>query len=828
MTGFFGGAVPPTARRRGVARTIAAAIVLGAMLWLCGRGLGPVPPLGALLDPTMGVWGMPAAAELPPSAEATVPGMRAAVTVLYDDRAVPHIFAENEADAYRALGYVVARDRLFQLEMQTLAASGRLTEVGGARVLDLDRETRQLGMPRAAERALAALPPGSPGRVAIDAFADGVNAYIDSMSPAEVPLEFRLLGVRPERWEPINTLHLLNRMGRTLAWEDDLARMATRARVGAAAADALFPARSPIQEPIQPNGQSAPRRDFAPLPPPGTPDTAAAALVALLRDATPRESDAARAGDALGSNNWAVAPRRTAAGAALLAGDPHLELTLPSIWYEAQLTVPDVLDAYGVTIPGAPGIIIGFNRDIAWTFTNTQADVIDSFVETVDDSVHPAKYLVDGKWRPIERRVERYMGPRGAVVAVDTMRYTHRGPLRRAGARWISTRWTVLETATSMTAFDDLARAHSVEEFRRATERYEAPAQNMLVADRAGHIGIRSTGRFPTRSGDGRGDVIRDGSRSANDWQGYWPVSRYPGAVDPPQGFLASANQQPVDPQVDPGYMGTAWFSPWRAIRINELLRVAPPMTPDAMAKMQTDPGSARADAFVPVFLAAARARPTRSECAEGARLLGEWPRRYTRDDRRAVLFEAAMRELDSQTWDELGRTEHPADQILLELARDSASLWWDDRTTTQREHRDDLVCNALESALAGTKERYGAPDDVRWRWSNVATANIRHLLRLPALSALRIPVQGGPSTLNPSTTTFGASWRMVVELGAETRGWGTYPGGQSGNPLSTRYQDRLASWSAGTLDTLRFPRRPQDLPGTRMRSSLTLLPAKR
>ena len=828
MTGSFGGGVPPTARSRGMFRTTAAAVVLASMLWLCGRGLGPVPPLGPLLDPTTGVWGMPAVAELPTSAEVTVPGTRAPVTVLYDDRAVPHIFAESEADAYRALGYVVARDRLFQLEMQTLAASGRLTEVGGRRLLDLDRETRQLGMARAAERALAAMPPGSPARTAIDAFADGVNAYIDSMSPAEVPLEFRLLGVRPERWEPINTLHLLNRMGRTLAYEDDLDRIATRAKVGDAAADALFPARSPIQEPIQPNGRATPRYDFAPLPPPGTPDSAAAGLLAVLRARRPAESDAARAGDALGSNNWAVAPGRTASGAALLAGDPHLELTLPSIWYEVQITVPNVIDVYGVTIPGAPGVIIGFNRDIAWTFTNTQSDVFDYFAETVDDSVHPTKYLVDGRWRPIERRIERYAGPRGTTVAIDTMRFTHRGPLNRSGSRWLSTRWTVLETSSSMAAFDDLVHAHSVEEFRRATEQYAAPAQNMLVADRGGHIGIRSTGRFPLRSGDGRGDVIRDGSRSADDWQGYWPLARYPGAVDPAQGFLASANQQPVDPNVDPGYMGTAWFAPWRAIRINELLRAAPPMTPEAMARMQTDPGSARADAFVPVFLAAARARPRRDECAQGARLLGEWTRRYTRDDRRAVLFEAAMRELDAQTWDELGHTQHPADQILLELASDSASAWWDDRATPQREHRDDLVCNALESALAGTTERYGAPDDARWRWSNVATANVRHLLRLPALSALRIPVQGGPSTLNPSTTTFGASWRMVVELGPETRGWGTYPGGQSGNPLSTHYLDRLASWSAGTLDTLRFPRRPQELPGTRVRSSLTIVPPKR
>ncbi|HEX2780122.1 MAG TPA: penicillin acylase family protein [Gemmatimonadaceae bacterium] len=813
-----------------MARTVAAALLLGAMVWLCGRGAGPVPPLGELLDPTNGVWGMPGAAELPHDAEVTVPGTRAAVTVLYDDRAVPHIFADNEPDAWRALGYVVARDRLFQLEMQTRAASGRLTEVAGARLLDADREMRELGLPRAAEKALASFPAGSPGRAAIDAFADGVNAYIDGMTPAQLPLEFRLLGIRPERWAPINTFHLLNRMGHTLAYEDDLRRLAARARVGDAAAEALFPARSPIQEPIQPNGRTEPRRDFTRIPPPGAGDTAAASLLGVLRGVRgrPDDLDVARAGDALGSNNWAVAPRRTAAGSALLAGDPHLELTLPSIWYEVQLTVPNALDVYGVTIPGAPGVIIGFNRDIAWTFTNTQADVIDYFAETVDDARHPTKYRVDGKWRPIEQRVERYRGPHGATIATDTLRFTERGPLRESGGRWLSTRWTVLETSASMTAFDALAHARSVEEFRRATEPYAAPAQNMLVADRAGHIGIRSTGRFPIRGGDGRGDVVRDGSHSSNDWQGAWPLARYPGAVDPAQGYLASANQQPVDPNVDPGYLGTAWFSPWRAIRINELLRAAPLLTPEAMARMQTDPGSARADAFVPVFLAAARARPRRQECVEGARLLGEWRREYTRDDTRAVLFEAAMRELDVQTWDELGHTDHPADQILLELTADSASAWWNDRSTPQAEHRDDLVCNALESALAGTRQRYGAPGDPRWRWGSVATANIRHLLRLPALSALRIPVQGGPSTLNPSTGAFGASWRMVVELGAETRGWGTYPGGQSGNPLSTRYLDRLASWKAGTLDTLRFPRKPQDLPGTRVLSSLTIVPERR
>jgi penicillin amidase len=816
---------------RSTGRVVAAAVVLIAMLVLCARGVGPVPPLGPLVDPSTGIWAMPAVAEIPRSTEVTIPGTRAPVTVLYDDRAVPHIFAESEPDAWRALGWVVARDRLFQLEMGTLAASGRLTEIGGRALLAADREIRTLGMPRAAERAWAALPAGAPARVATEAFAEGVNSYIDSMSPAEVPLEFRLLGISPERWKPVNSFHLLERMGWTLAYDDDLARVATRAHVGDAAADALFPIRSPIQEPIQPNGQTKPRFDFAPIPPPGRPDTAAAALLALLRDVAPNGPRPGNgpAGDALGSNNWAVAPRRTAAGAALLAGDPHLELTLPSIWYEVQVTVPGVLDVYGVTIPGAPGVIIGFNRDIAWTFTNTAADVMDYFAETVDDSVHPTRYMVDGQWKPLELRVERYEGRHGTTVATDTVRYTARGPMRRSGARWLSLRWTVLETSASLGAFDKVAKARSVDEFRQATDVYAAPAQNMLVADRKGHIGIRSTGRFPIRSGDGRGDVVRDGSRSANDWQGDWPLGRYPGAIDPAQGFLASANQQPVDPNVEPAFLGTSWYSPWRALRINALLRAAPPMTPELMARMQTDPGSSRADLFVPVFRRAAQARPGRAECGEGAQLLGEWSRTYTRENRRAVLFEAAMRELSAQTWDELGgNAERPADQLLLDLAVDSSNAWWDDRRTAGLEHRDDLVCNALESALAGTKHRYGQPDDVRWRWDRVATASVNHLLRIPALSARRIPIQGGPSTLNPSTgSAYGASWRMVVELGSEVRGWGTYPGGQSGNPLSSRYEDRIAGWAAGTLDTLRFPRRAQELPGTRVTASLTVVPPK-
>jgi len=826
-----------TLRRR--FRFAAAVLVLGGEVALGAQGAGPLPPLGPLLDPASGIWRVAATAELPASAAASVPGLGDSVTVLYDDRAVPHIFARTEPDAYRALGYVVARDRLFQLELQSRAGAGTLSELAGARALPIDRATRGRGMPRSAERRLAALSPDSEDRRILEAYAAGVNAWIDGLAPGDLPFEYRLLNRRPSRWMPVNSFHLSNEMGFTLAFSaDELARLAVAGRVGQAAAAALYPANSPIQEPIQPNGRAAPRFDFAILPPPGPPDTTALAMARALREGV--TGLRLRQEEALGSNNWAVAPRRTKAGAALLAGDPHLDLTIPSIWYEAHLVVPGSLDVYGVTIPGLPAIVIGFNRDVAWSFSNTGADVTDYYAETVDDSLNPTRYRLDGAWRPLELRVETYRGPRGETVATDTGRYTHRGPLRKIGARWISMRWTLLEDGRSLGAFHAAARAKTVAEWQAATRAYGAPAQNMLVADRRGTIAIRSTGTFPIRPGDGRGDVLRDGSTGASDWTGAWSLDELPQATDPAQGFLASANQQPIDPQVFPRYLGVNWYAPWRAIRINQLLRSDSAVTPDAMRRYQTDPGSPRADLFVPAFLSAAETRPGEDSLRRAAALLAQWDRRYTKANRRAVLFEYAMQELSRRLWDELRdsssapdavRFPMPNDAIVAELLRDPGSAWWDDRRTPDVvEHRDDILAASLVAGLRRALTRLGDPEGDGWLWSRNRTANIPHVMRLPGLGAPPIPVQGGPSTINPSSGGggFGPSWRMVVELGATVRAWGTYPGGQSGNPASSRYLDHLALWEAGVLDTLRVPSNPDQLPRTELRSRLMLVPAVR
>jgi penicillin amidase len=738
----------------------------------------------------------------------------------------------------------MARDRLFQMELQTMAAAGRLTEWVGSRAIDVDRRTRALGLPWGVEKKFAAYDHKSMGFRAMAAYADGVNAWMSSMKRQDLPIEFRLLNVEPFRWEPIYTVYFFSKMALTLGFNDaTYSRLAAQAIVGRAAADALYPVNSPIQEPIQPNGFSAPRYDLASIPGPGAPDSSAVVALSLqekLLAAVAVDKPNAD-GDALGSNNWAVSPQRTRDKHALLAGDPHLDLTLPSIWYEMHIVVPGKLDVAGVGFPGVPGVVIGFNRNVAWTFTNTGSDVHDYYAEVVDDQAKPTRYKIDGAWRPLQIKHESYLDKAGKVIRGDTLYFTHRGPMTLQSGKWVSMRWTAYEASSENENFLNAQHAKNANEWLDAMKTFVGPTQNGLVADKSGNIAIRSAGHYPIRPGDGRGDVLRDGSSSANDWKGYLPVAQYPYSMNPPQGFLASANHQPVDPRANPSYMGSDWYSPWRAIRINELLRADSAVTPDAMRRFQTDPGSARADAFIPRFLAAAAHEDSAGRAdatlREAAKLLGEWDRKYTKDNRRAVLFERAMRELTERTWDELSSKGEqgvmsppvgiPEGQILVELMDTPTSPWWDDRRTKPVEDRDAILAASLQTALNETRKEHGDPSSSGWLWSNVQHANIYHLARIPAFSALGIPVQGGPSTLSPSGTsgTQGPSWRMVVELGPEVRAWATYPGGQSGNPSSPRYTDRLSLWEKGELAPVLFPKSISEIDTRRITSRLILTP---
>lgn len=949
--------------RRGVRLGAWAAACAGALA-VAGRPIGPLAPLGALLDPVRGVWSVGAFAALPVSDTASVPGLAAEVRVVYDDRWVPHVFASSAGDAHRALGFVVARDRLFQMEAQTRATAGTLSGWVGRAGLDFDRETRRLGLAHSAERDLAELEagrcgvfadegsaggaaagenatagstapvrgagPGGPaafpdgadfgGRAAafeaIQAYADGVNAWIGRLAESGGrPFEHHMLGARPAAWRPVHSLYVLKRMGWVLTFNPaESRRERVAAMVGYEAADALFPADNPVQEPVVPH--RGPRFSAIEIPDPGEPEsggaksgsglavpegaawsgglaapsglgwfgglTAPGELAALGGSATLGGSSD-MAASALGSNSWAIGPGRSESGHAILAGDPHLGLSLPSIWYEAHLVVPGAMDVYGVTLAGVPAIVIGFNRHLAWTFTNTGADVMDLYLERLDDETAPARYFLDGEWAPLEARVERFVGPRGRELAADTVLSTHRGPVVDLGDGPASLRWTVLEECGELDALMRAARAESAAEWLEAMANWGAPAQVGLVADRVGRIAVQSAARYPARPGGARGDAYFDGATRQSDWLGRQDV--LPVAVDPPQGYLASANQQPVDPATaeqgrDPdgavaglslagqAYLGSDWPDPWRALTINELLRSRDLHGTDDLAAYQTHPTSVRARLFRDAFLAAAAepaegsdpgaedpangvrgaSRPggargnvgfdasssgPASSVATAARLLAEWDGTYAPDNRRAVLFEEVMAALDSLLWDELDdetgrRAATPREAVLWTLASFPESAWWDVRATPEREDRDAVLRHALAAGLARTRAARGREDGEGWAWGRARQHNVHHLLRIPALSRLGLAATGGPGLLSPLTGggSHGASWRMVVELGDEVTARGTYPGGQSGNPLSGRYDDRLDLWVRGELADLRFPRTEAELRAAGLvRAELVLAP---
>ncbi len=784
---------------------------------------GPFPPLGPFLDPLRGVWRVADSAQLPPSATAVIPDLDASVRVVYDDRSVPHIFASSVSDARRALGYVVARDRLFQMELQTRATAGTLTELLGETLLGADVRARRLSLARAAEQDFARLRDDPEVSRALYDYAEGVNTFVDALSPAERPFEYHLLGASPQRWEPVHSLYGLKRMGLTLTFNPTEVRKArVAALVGTEAADALFPVNRPIQEPVVPHRGA--RFVGTELPPPRDPDPAALGRMEAPfqeRRAMDPLSEWSGPTSSVGSNNWAVAAERSASGNAILAGDPHLSLGLPSIWYEAHLVVPGVLDVYGVTLAGMPGIVIGFNRNVAWTFTNTAADVMDYYRERLDDPEAPERYLLDGGWTDLDTRVEEFRGRNGDLLATDTVRHSHRGPVLDVLGEPMSLRWTVLDGQNEVRALMGAQRALSVDRWLDAMSGWHAPVQNALVAGRDGRIAIQSAGYYPLRPRGARGDAFQDGTTGKTDWLGRW--EGYPRSVDPAQGYLASANQQPFDPEAEDTYIGADWSQPWRALTINELLEGREDHRPEDLESYQTHPSSVRARTFRAAFLeAASRLRDgSRSypEVDTAARLLAAWDGTYTPENEGAVLFEGTMAALEDALWDELEdedgrRVATPGADIAWALLAQPGSPWWDDRDTPEVEDRDMLLGRALTAGLANAREAHGPEEGGGWAWGQVAHYNIYHLLGLPALSRLGLAATGGPGLLSPlvGRGTHGASWRMVVELGDEVTARGGFPGGQSGNPVSERYDDRLDRWLQGELDDLRFPRTEEDL----------------
>jgi penicillin amidase len=800
-------------------RFLLTAVIVLALFWAMGRPWpvagARIPPAGKFLSPFSGFWvsgqGLD---ELP--GDQVVPGLEGEVTVLWDERRVPHLFADNDHDAWFMQGWLTARDRLWQMEFQTHVAAGRLAEIVGPEALDLDRYHRRIGLPLAAKNALEATSEHPASLAAVTAYAAGVNAWIESLSPAGLPLEYKILDYAPERWTPIKTPLLMKSMALTLSGNNaERAMTLTREILGRRATDRLFPVHRPFTEPIVPKETRWAVPTLVQRVPPGQ--------LPELSDweFTPaEEADREETEHATGSNHWAVDGSRTADGRPILAGDPHLTLSLPSIWYELQITTPEY-SAYGVSLPGAPGILIGFNRHIAWSETNGESDALDQYLLKFrnGDMEH---YFHDGDWKPVSWMPEEYRVRDGKILK-EKIAWTHYGPVpylpgeQPLSSQWVpgaAMRWTAHDRSNEIRAFLELNRATDYDGFRSAIAHFDNPLQNFLFASRDGDIAIHHEGKLPLRR-QGQGVYLSDGTDSADDWPGWIPRDHMPRVLNPDRGYLGSANQNPVSPGY-PYFLGNG-FAPWeRSARVFHLLDMMEAVTPERMLTMQNDTVGLYARRLLPELLAAVDRYEGDEAEQKALEILQGWNHAYDADQIGPTVFDYWQRELLNRTWqDDITRGEvagrRPKRDTTLQLILEHPdSLFFDDRETEEIESFADLALSSFQAAVSALVERHGEPGD-RWRWSAVRPSRLNHVGRIPGLGRTGLQTSGQYGVIRATTSTTGQSWRMVVALGEKPEAWGVYPGGQSGHPGSRHYDDFVDDWVRGEAYRLQFLDSPDE-----------------
>lgn len=773
---------------------ISAGITIG-LLFALGHKWGSTPPMGKLLSPTQGFWqnAVPISKDYNDSLQLT--GLKGKVSVYLDERMVPHIFADNLADAYFVEGYLHAKDRLWQMELQTRAAAGRLSEILGAVTVKFDRTQRRKGMVYAAENALRVMDQDPMTKEAVDAYTAGVNTYIHQLDDAHLPVEYKLLDYKPEDWTPLKCALLLKYMADDLAgYADDFDYTNACKLFGQQDADRMFPRWNDTLNPIVPIGTAFPAPAVKAVAPPPAFMDSVKQLLHFKADRPDPDN---------GSNNWAVSGRKTRSGAPILCNDPHLGLHLPSLWYEVQIKVQD-MNVYGASLPGAPGVVIGFNDHIAWGVTNAEEDVKDYYLVQLND--HGRQYLLNGQYQPTQPRVET-IGVRGAATIHDTVAYTRWGPVMfddnfpqdNGDKRAIAMRWKAHDPSNEIVTFLKLNHAKNYDDYVAAIKTFSCPTQNFAFASKDGDIAIWHNGQYPLRWKD-QGHYVMPGTDTAFDWQGFIPQDENPHIKNPERGFISSANQNPTDSTYPYNVIG--YYDVFRGKRINEQLSQMDQITADDMKALQTDNTNLFARAAIPLLqkhFTPALLNTTQSKYYD---LVAHWNLVADAQSKAAEVFNLWWEDLEAAIWnDDLqqGDSVHigrpTAVTTLQWLLRDSAMHFVDDNRTPQHENLSQLVQQSFLQAAskADSLDKAGV-----LALGLARGTTIQHLARLPAFSREHLRTGGGRHIINATKEDHGPSWRMVVELTPQTEAYGIYPGGQSGNPGSPYYDNMVSDWVQG------------------------------
>ncbi len=784
------------------AAAIAASLALLASLH---QPLGSsLPALGPLFSPFTGFWQNAEPVGAHADISLAFPELKGEVDVVFDKRLVPHIFAENLQDAAFVQGYLAAKYRLWQMDIAIRATAGRLAEVAGERALERDRLQRRKGMLFAAENALKGWQRNPEEIGLIEAYTRGVNAYIENLRPADYPIEFKLMGYSPEPWSPLKSAIFFKSMAETLSsGHDDLPATNSRLVLGDSLFYFLFPEYNPSQSPvIPPEVQWA----FTPLPL----ETRQSPPQEMIGQLIPHRQFQQPPAN-LGSNNWAVAGSKTATGRPMLCNDPHLKLSLPAIWFEIQIHTPEI-NAYGVSFPGVPGILIGFNDYVAWGVTNGSHDVLDWYrIDWADEQRET--YFYDGQARPVDKVVEVIRVKGRNQPLLDTVRYTAWGPVvyENPGQpyfdmamRWVAHDQPAPKPFTEIGTFWKLMQARSYDDYRAAMEGFDNPIQNFVFAHKDGDIAITVNGLLPLKRPE-QGRFVQEGSSSANAWYGSIPRSQAPAVHNPSRGFVSSANQHSTDPSYPYYYNGN--FDDYRGRFINRRLEEMDNITLQDMMALQLDNYSLKAEEAMPVLLGMLDSTATALLSRPEVKGLQAWDYRYEKGAREPVLFELWFKEAHRATFDELLALQDSLEVLLPEpwrfldlLRRHPDHPVFARRGSGQPGQAPAIVTGALESALSQYEGQ---------SWSDYKDTGINHLANIPAFSRLHLPVGGWRDAPNAISEQNGPSWRMAVSLGEEMEAYGIYPGGQSGNPGSPYYENMVDKWLDGGYERLLFLKQP-------------------
>lgn len=777
------------------------------LIFLLSRPIGSSPALGYFLSPTHGFWKNIEVVE-DNSYQFEISGKEGSkITIVYDERGVPHIFADNEADMFYAQGYITAKDRLWQMDFISRFAAGRLSEVMGERTLEIDRYNRRIGIPHAAKVNVNFAMKDELVKTLLENYSEGVNAYISTLSPSEFPFEFKLLGYKPEEWSPYKCGLMMKYMAYVLTGGDTDIEFTNALRLfGKENFNLLYPDFPSTIDPIVPVGTK-----FTTVSSHTNSDSTSTQITAQLLP-HPHLGDQYIKG--LGSNNWAVTKDKSYSGKPILCNDPHLSMSLPLIWYEVQLSCP-TYNSYGVSMPGGPCILIGYNDSISHGATNGSMDVRDWYSLEINGK-NKNQYSTQSGYRDFDIHKE-IIKVRGKKNYIDVVKWTTVGPVvydhsfgNAKDKEWTTLAWTSFMPSADIKTFYYLNTAKNYEDYEKALSFFSCPSQNFIFADDE-NIAIHEQGNLWWRKVE-QGKFVRPLTEVNIDsiYTHFIPKDLTPHVLNPTRNFVSSANQHPTDDTYPFYYIGN--YENFRNRRINEVLTASSKMTLEDLKKLQYDEKSMLAAEILPYMLTQIPGTMLNDKSKAIYNLLSHWDFFTTHDEKEPAYFYLWWRNLENMAWDEM-KTEKaalviPENYTTVDLLKSHNDFpLFDMINTSQKETGTDIIQKSFEDMVNFfDTNKDSLPFD---RFKN---SRMMHLARIPALSLLYLPVGGYQNVVNATAQEWGASWRMIVDFkNGRPQGYGVYPGGQSGNPGSNRYTTFVKNWMSGDYYMHHFYKNKQE-----------------